>query len=151
MTNKKLPSLPLFTDTFAAETVHLTNKAVGIYIRLLSFAWTKNTKPFTTQSAYRICQCMDDQCRIDVYEVLEEFFKVDQDCDDRNKKTWIHKRLVKEHQYLSEKYEKRSNAGKKGGLAKRDNATSKNVAPIPSPSPIPVSYTHLTLPTKRIV
>jgi len=133
----KFHALQLFTDTFTAETVHLTNKAVGIYIRLLSFAWTKNTKPFTTESAYRICQCMDDQCCIDVYEVLEEFFKVDQNCDDRNKKTWIHKRLVKEHQYLSEKYEKRSNAGKKGGLAKRNNATSKNVAPIPIPNPIP--------------
>ena len=42
----KLPSLPLFTDTFTAETVHLTNEQVGIYIRLLCFAWTKNAKPF---------------------------------------------------------------------------------------------------------
>ena len=130
MTNKKLPSLPLFTDTFAAETVHLTNKAVGIYIRLLSFAWTKNTKPFTTQSAYRICQCMDDQCCIDVYEVLEEFFKVDQDCDDRNKKTWIHKRLNSEYDYLINYYNQKSINGKKGGL-KRNLALSEIKAHIP--------------------
>ena len=43
----KFHALQLFTDTFAAETVHLTNEQVGIYIRLLCFAWTKNAKPFT--------------------------------------------------------------------------------------------------------
>ena len=29
----KFHALQLFTDTFAAETVHLTNEQVGIYIR----------------------------------------------------------------------------------------------------------------------
>ena len=48
----KFHALQLFTDTFAAETVHLTNEQVGIYIRLLCFAWTKNAKPFTTESAF---------------------------------------------------------------------------------------------------
>lgn len=133
----KFHALQLFTDTFTAETVHLTNNKIGIYIRLLSFAWTKNAKPFSTESAYRICQCMSDQCCIDVYEVLEEFFKVDQDNKDRNKKTWFHKRLIQEHEYLSNKYKVRAEAGKKGGLAKRDFATSKIIAPIPIPSPIP--------------
>ena len=128
----KFHALQLFTDTFTAETVHLTNVAVGIYIRLLSFAWTKNTKPFTSESAYRICQCIDDTCKKQVDYILQEFFK----CEE-NKDAWTQKRLVKEHAYLVDKYQRRSEAGKKGGLAKRDNATSKNVAPIPSPSPIP--------------
>ncbi len=133
----KFHALQLFTDTYTAETVHLTNEQVGIYTRLLCFAWTKNTKPFTTESAYRICQCRTDDCHIQVYEVLEEFFKIDVENEDRNKTTWFHKRLVQEHVYLTNKYKIRSEAGKKGGLAKRDNAKSKNVAPIPSPSPIP--------------
>ena len=122
----KFHALQLFTDTFAAETVHLTNEAIGIYIRLLCFAWTKNAKPFTTESAYRICQCRDENCEIKVAEVLEEFFKVE------SGKGWTHKRLVQEHDYLTAKYKKRSEAGKKGGLAR-----SKNKAPIPIPSPIP--------------
>ena len=71
----KFHALQLFTDTFAAETVHLTNEQVGIYIRLLCFAWTKNTKPFTTNSAYRICQCIDDKCKRKVDGILIEFFK----------------------------------------------------------------------------
>ena len=132
----KFHALQLFTDTFTAETVHLTNEKVGIYIRLLSFAWTKNTKPFTTESAFRICHCMNDQCCINVYEVLEEFFKVARECDDRNLKTWYHKRLVQEHAYLTDKYQRKSEAGKKGAEA-RYSANGNIIAPIPSPKPIP--------------
>ena len=130
----KFHALQLFTDTFAAETVHLSNEQVGIYIRLLCFAWTKNTKPFREIDAMRICQCKTKDCEIAVMEVLKEFFILDKKGDDF---IFTHKRLVQEHEYLINKYKRRSEAGKKGGLAKRDNATSKNVAPIPSPSPIP--------------
>ena len=134
----KFHALQLFTDTFTAETVHLTNEAIGIYIRLLSFAWTKNAKPFTTENAYRICQCKTDDCCINVYEVLQEFFILNtEDKENHNKNTWTQKRLVHEHEYLTNKYNARAEAGKKGGLAKRDLATSKTQAPIPIPKPIP--------------
>jgi uncharacterized protein YdaU (DUF1376 family) len=130
----KFHALQLFTDTFTAETVHLTNEQVGIYIRLLCFAWTKNTKPFKEIDAMRICQCRTKDCELRVMEVLQEFFIIDKKDSDF---IFTHKRLVQEHAYLVGKYQRRSEAGKKGGLAKRDNATSKNVAPIPSPSPSP--------------
>tara|TARA_B100001939_G_scaffold346540_1_gene365559 strand:- start:1493 stop:2254 length:762 start_codon:yes stop_codon:yes gene_type:complete len=126
-TTNKFHALQLFTDTFAAETVHLTNKAVGIYIRLLCFAWTKNTKPFKRESAYIICQCIDDTCRKQVDYILQEFFK----CED-GQDSWTHKRLRQEHEYLTSKYKERSKAGRKGGLAR-----SKIEAPIPIPNPIP--------------
>ena len=130
---EKFHALQLFTDTFAAETVHLTNEEVGIYIRLLCFAWTKNAKPFTTTSAYRICQCKSDDCDKVVDKILEEFFKI----GEVGKDSWVHKRLVKEYEYLREKYKARSEAGRKGGLAKSENASSKTIAPIPIPRPIP--------------
>ena len=154
----KFHALQLFTDTFAAETVHLTNEKIGIYIRLLCFNWTKNAKPFKTESAYRICQCRDDNCCINVYEVLEEFFILKtENKENRNKNTWTQKRLISEHEYLTAKYKARSEAGRKGGYAKAkngtfekeqqnqqalievltDNASSKIIAPIPIPSPIP--------------
>ncbi|MAL46604.1 DUF1376 domain-containing protein [Hyphomonas sp.] len=129
----KFHALQLFTDTFAAETVHLTNEEVGIYIRLLCFAWTKNAKPFSIRSAYRIGQCIDDDCKGTVKKVLYEFFKMNG--EDEYADCWTHKRLVQEHDYLTKKYKKRSEAGKKGGLAR-----SKNVAPIPIPSPSPNKY-----------
>ena len=130
----KFHALQLFTDTFTAETVHLSNSKVGIYIKLLCFAWTKNTKPFKTESAYRICHCKDDDCRLDVDEVLGEFFKVNPKED-----TWTHKRLVHEHDYLTDKYKRRSEAGQKGGRARVENASSKTQAPIPIPKPIPIN------------
>ena len=137
----KFHALQLFTDTFSAETVHLTNDAVGIYIRLLCFSWTKNAKPFKEKDAYRICQCIDEDCKIKVMAVLTEFFIPKKLGDPQLDGEFIfsHKRLIKEHKYLTEKYQKRAEAGRKGGLAKSDNASSKIVAPIPIPSPIPKS------------
>ena len=138
--NNKFHALQLFTDTFSAETVHLTNEAVGIYIRLLCFAWTKNAKMFTNDSAYRICQCTDDKCKRKVDEVLVEFFI--KNGISGNTTYWLHKRLVQEHKYLTAKYKKRAEAGRNGGLATQnqarvDFASSKIKAPIPIPSPIP--------------
>ena len=109
--NNKFHALQLFTDTFSAETVHLTNEAVGIYIKLLCFAWTKNTKPFKEIDAMRICQCRTKDCELKVMEVLTEFFILNKKEEDF---TFTHKRLTSEHKYLTAKYKKRSEAGKKG-------------------------------------
>ena len=137
--NNKFHALQLFTDTFSAETVHLTNEAVGIYIKLLCFAWTKNTKPFKEIDAMRICQCRTKDCELKVMEVLTEFFILSKKEEDF---TFTHKRLVQEHKYLTNKYKKRAEAGRKGGLATQNQAkggfaSSKIKAPIPIPSPIP--------------
>lgn len=35
----EFPSLPLFTDAYIGDTVHLTNEEHGVYLRLLMFAW----------------------------------------------------------------------------------------------------------------
>lgn len=128
MTNKKLPSLPLFTDTFAAETVHLSNEEIGIYIRLLCFAWTKNAKPFSIRSAYRIGQCINDDCKGVVKKVLHEFFIMNG--EDEYADCWTHKRLSSEYDYLINYYNQKSINGKKGGL-KRNLASSEIKAHIP--------------------
>jgi uncharacterized protein YdaU (DUF1376 family) len=133
----KFHALQLFTDTFTAETVHLTNQAIGIYIRLLSFAWTKNAKPFTTESAYRICQCRSEECEFEVDKILKEFFKLHHTDEPNPIAIWTHKRLVQEHQYLSEKYKRKSNAGKKGMEIRYSSVNNKTITPIPNPIPIP--------------
>jgi len=69
--------------------------------------------------------------------VLNEFFKPEKIVHSPYMDSWTHKRLTAEHEYLTAKYKARSEAGRKGGLAKSDNANSKNVAPIPIPKPIP--------------
>ena len=128
----KFHALQLFTDTFAAETVHLTNEQVGIYIRLLCFAWTKNAKPFKSESAWRICQCINEDCKVKVQSILQEFFIPTDD----TLSEWTHKRLTAEHEYLTAKYKRKSIAGKKGADA-RYSANGKTMAPIPIPKPIP--------------
>ena len=128
----KFHALQLFTDTFAAETVHLTNEQVGIYIRLLCFAWTKNAKPFTTESARRICQCKTAECEFTVDNILREFFILN-----KEELNWTHKRLTAEHEYLTAKYKKRSEAGKKGMESRYNGVTNKTITPIPIPRPIP--------------
>jgi len=131
----KFHALQLFTDTFTAETVHLTNKAVGIYIRLLSFAWTKNTKPFSTESAYTICQCINEDCKADVDSVLIEFFQLSKNL--KGQQQWTHKRLLSEHKYLTNKYNQKSEAGKKGMKIRYNSVSNKHITPIPIPKPIP--------------
>ena len=136
----KFHALQLFTDTFAAETVHLTNQQVGIYIRLLCFAWTKNAKPFTSESAYRICQCKSKECELEVLQILMEFFIRNKDVGRvfcKEKVVWTHKRLTAEHEYLTAKYKKKSDAGKKGMKIRYDSVNNKTVTPIPIPKPIP--------------
>ena len=128
----KFHALQLFTDTFAAETVHLTNEQIGIYIRLLCFCWTKNTKPFKSENAWRICQCINEDCQVAVQSILQEFFIPTDD----TLSEWTHKRLTAEHEYLTEKYKRKSIAGKKGADA-RYSANGSTMAPIPIPKPIP--------------
>jgi uncharacterized protein YdaU (DUF1376 family) len=129
----KFHALQLFTDTFSAETVHLTNEKIGIYIRLICFAWTKNAKMFTNDSAYRICQCIDQKCKRKVDEVLVEFFQKNGISGETT--YWLHKRLVQEHKYLTDKYKKKSEAGKLGMEIRYGSVNNKSLTPIPRPRP----------------
>jgi len=128
---KDLPSLPLFTDTFIAETTHLNNKQIGIYIRLLCWSWTKKGKAITHEQANIICQCTNDNCRTEVFKILKEFFLFNKKNND-----FTSKRIKQEQDYLNDYYEKKSIAGKKGGLARKDFANGKNEPHIPIPIPI---------------
>ena len=131
---KDLPSLPLFTDTFIAETTHLNNEQIGIYIRLLCWSWTKKGRAITHEQANQICQCIDDDCRKEVFKILYEFFIFNKKNND-----FTSKRIKQEQDYLNDYYEKKSIAGKKGGLARKDFATSKTEPHIPIPIPIPIN------------
>ena len=131
---KDLPSLPLFTDTFIAETTHLTNKQIGIYIRILCWSWTKKGRAITHEQANTICQCTNEDCRKEVFKILYEFFIFN-----KKNNNFTSKRIKQEQDYLNDYYEKKSIAGKKGGLARKDFATSKTEPHIPIPIPIPIN------------
>ena len=71
-----------------------------------------------------------------VDEVLKEFFILSHTNEPNPIAVWTHKRLVEEHQYLTDKYKKRSMAGKKGASI-RHSANGKTLTPIPNPNPKP--------------
>ena len=59
---EKLKAWYLFTDDFIAGTQHLTNEAVGIYIRLLCWNWNKRCSgiPCSSMTYYRIANCISE-------------------------------------------------------------------------------------------
>lgn len=115
--------MPFFTDSYLADTTHLTTEEHGAYFLLLVTAWRT-----------RECQLPDDDkllaryARLSVAKwkkirpVLEEFFLVE------NGK-WIQKKQKNIRKHVLETHEKRVNAGKKGGEAKslknKDTTPSK--------------------------
>jgi len=142
--NLKLPSLPLFTDTFIAETTHLSNEAVGMYIRILCWLWTKKGKPITLKEAQSICYCRNNECDKLVKDVLDEFFVSENSLnpnensleDSENSLRYSHKRIDKELDYLTDYYEQKSYAGRKSAEV-RSSQFNEPSTPIPIPIPIP--------------
>ena len=68
---------------------------------------------------------------------MREFFIWDSINEEKDYVLWTHKRLTAEHEYLTAKYKKRSEAGKKGMESRYNGVTNKTLTPIPIPSPIP--------------
>ena len=134
MKKKELPSLPLFTDKFLAETLHINICETGIYIKLLCWYWTKK-RGVTKDEAFKIVN--DDKYNKSTEYVLKEFFVFNKD-----NSRYEHKRLEQEHEYLKDYYLNKAKSGKVGGLNSRytvnsKHTTSKTTAPIPIPIPIP--------------
>ncbi|KQP53054.1 YdaU family protein [Methylobacterium sp. Leaf106] len=106
------PSLPLFTDAYIADTAHLTNEEHGAYLRLLMFAWRSPD-----------CRLPDDDARItrmlgltakrwsSLKPAVMAFWSLDDGF-------WTQKRLTREHEFVTEKVEKKRAAGKQGGRPK---------------------------------
>lgn len=141
------PSLPLFTDAYIADTAHLTCEEHGAYLRLLIFAWRSPG-----------CRLPDDDARMarmlglaaKRWAAIKPAVMAFWTLEDGH---WLQKRLSREHQFVSEKVEKRRASGKLGGRPKplENNETikangsekgkqnqSEQKAPNPTPTFTPV-------------
>lgn len=106
------PSLPLFTDAYIADTAHLTCEEHGAYLRLLMFAWRSPG-----------CRLPDDDARLarmlgltikrwgSIKSSVMAFWSLEDG-------HWVQKRLSREHQFVSEKVEKKRASGRLGGRPK---------------------------------
>lgn len=108
----KAPAMPLFVDAFMADTMHLTEAEVGVYMRLLMCMWRNEGKlPNNDDRLARFAQVSKAKWVKKFRPVLEVFFDVSDDF-------LTQKRLKKEWEYVQEKTEKNRTSGKRGGEAK---------------------------------
>lgn len=134
----EFPHLPLFTDAYIADTMHLDCTESGAYLHLLMAAWRSVdcSLPNEDKKLCRMARCTPRQWS-KMRETILDFFTLE-----NNK--WTQKRLLKERKYVTAKSDQASRAGKASAL-KRKESDPTDVAPTlqreangtPTPIPIP--------------
>ena len=71
----KIWKMGISTDNFIADTVNLTNEEIGIYFRLLCYAW-KN-EAYLPKDISRIKRIVQNARGVDINYILETYFKED--------------------------------------------------------------------------
>lgn len=72
----KIWKMGISTDNFIADTVNLTNEEIGIYFRLLCYAW-KN-EAYLPKDILRIKRIVQNAQEEDINYILETYFKEDE-------------------------------------------------------------------------
>ena len=134
-------SMPLFWGDYLRDTGHLSPAEHGAYLMLIAHQWT-TAKPLPDDDAMlaRIAKMTAREWRA-AKRVIEPFFQV-------KNGEWSHKRVAADLIKAKEAYDRRSNAGSKGGATTQarlkqwsSNATSPDQAypkPKPKPNSIPL-------------
>ncbi len=136
----KFPHLPLWTDAYMADTLHLTHEEHGLYLMLLMTIWrSPDCKiPNDFEWVKRRLRATDDQMENLVRNLLDEFFTM----------TGNHitqKRLKEEYEYVKKKAKKNS-ASAKSRWQKEKQVCERNA---PTPTPIPsIRDTNVSLSLK---
>jgi len=130
----EFPYMPLFTDAYLGDTLHLSTEEHGAYLLLLMATWRS-----------RDCHLEDDDTRLarmagvgikkwtKMRPVIEAFFTVDA-------RGWTQKRLLSERSRAATLRDQKSRAGKASAL-KRKETTSTDVStegPTKGQPPIPI-------------
>jgi uncharacterized protein YdaU (DUF1376 family) len=105
-----IPYMPLYCGDYEADTAHLTIEEDGAYMRLLRLCWRSPGCCVPNDPAWIMRKMRVDA---ETYErtvapIISEFFKIE-------KAKVYSPRLSAEHARISDTFEKRSAAGKKGG------------------------------------
>jgi uncharacterized protein YdaU (DUF1376 family) len=133
------PYIPLYIDDFDGATAHLTCEEEGAYMRLIKLAWRTPGCSLPNDDAWiaRKIRMTPEQFAAVAKPVLGEFFKL-------VRGRWVQGRLKKESDKLVARNRERSEAGKRGGVAKalKDKQNTSSVATVlpkqPEPEPEPV-------------
>lgn len=140
----EFPAIPIWTDSYLADTRHLSTEQHGAYMLLLMEAWRRPA-----------CSLPDDDSILarlsglgDRWSENRETVMAFWDRDGRRKE-WTQKRLLKEREYVASKSRsQRDNAVRRWNKNKKGDATAMpkgmpNVcqtdAPTPTPTPTPTN------------
>lgn len=135
----EFPALPLFTDAFLGDTLHLNAAQIGAYMLMLMTAWRASDCAIHNDDVYlsRICR-MDKRTWLANKGVLLAFWHITNDAK------LFQKRLKDERKYVDDLKRKNSEAGKASALKRKDrHSTSVSTKPQPNLNP------H-TLPTPLV-
>jgi uncharacterized protein YdaU (DUF1376 family) len=131
----EFPALPLWTDAYLADCVHLTAEQDGYYLRLLMAMWRAPRQRVPNDDAWLAAhlRCDVESIRRVVRPLISEFCK----CDGN----WVtQKRLAKEFRYLVTQRKKQSVRAKSRWDKEKDKShgsASSGNAPTPTPTPTP--------------
>ena len=99
----KLPKMNLFVDAFNSDTVYLSEEELGLYMRMIFYAWTHDAYlPKDKEIIYCLPKKPNDAL---VDKILKLFWTEDE-------KGYYQKRLLKEYQYAMEVSNKASLSAK---------------------------------------
>lgn len=136
----EFPALPLFTDAFIGDTLHLTTEQIGAYMLLLMTAWRTKDCSLPDDDKYlaRVCR-MDTKAWGKNRDVLRQFWK-------RNENgKLVQGRLSDERKFVSDQSKKQSQNSKARWLKDKEtgHATAmpnrcQTDAPTPTPTPTPI-------------
>lgn len=122
------PWMPLYVADYLADTSHLSCEEHGAYLLLIMHYWQKGGLPDDDRKLASIARAMPEQW-LSMRDTIAEFFG----------EGWTHARIDEELAEAEEKYQKRANAGRKGGKAKAmpEQSLSNAKAGLNQPQPQP--------------
>ena len=113
---QKIWKMGISPDNFIADTVNLTNEELGLYFRLLCYAWKNEaTLPNNMDRLKRICQNADEKM---INYILAQYFR-------EEGKTYYSKAQKEEYEWVQEKSVKaRESANKRYANAQRTQSSN---------------------------
>ena len=127
--------MPLYVADYKADTAHLSCAEHGAYLLLIMHYWQRGSLPDDDSRLASIASASLEQW-LSMKPVISEFF-VD---------GWRHERIDEELRKSTQAYERRANAGRKGGLAthqKSEQCSSNAQAMLKQSHPQPLLVGNL--------
>lgn len=128
----QFPYLPLFTDAYIADTMHLDCMESGAYLHLLIAAWRSPdcNLPDDDKMLARMAKCSPRQW-VKVRGAVMAFWTL-------SEHKWSQKRLLNERVYVTAKRDQQSQAGKASALKRLQSSSTDVVPPLATDGQQPI-------------